>query len=236
MIQELTAFLKGPVFVFSLVVALLGVFRLVFHYLHLIAAAFYNSWKYHGNASEFAMAALKKMTSIEFYRIRFRLTPVFWGAVAFAFVLSALFSIDHVSLIERRFGVGLFALSKSLGELMVVLCGVPLIVKFLMLSAGPKTTFGAGDSMWFFSLLLIVLASGLCASNANYPALLAYARFIHVFAGDFLIMIVPFSRIGYWLVSPLATITIHAGVWLLPDSPKRDETAEYFKRLSEKKQ
>jgi hypothetical protein len=236
MLQELTAFLKGPIFIFSLVVALLGVFRLVFHYLRLIAGAFYNSWKYHGNPSKFAMAALKKTTSIEFYRIRPHLAAVFWGVVAFAFVVVALFSIDHVSLIERRFGVGLFALSKSLGVFLAVFCGISILVKLLGLSLGPKTTLDAGNDMGFLSLLFIVLASGLCLSNANDPALLAYARFIHVFAGDFLIMIVPFSRIGYWLVLPLATITIHAGVWLLPDSPKRDETAEYFKRLSEKKQ
>jgi hypothetical protein len=93
---------------------------------------------------------------------------------------------------------------------------------------------GARNAMVVWVLFLLLLLSGFAASAINNPLLFSCARLLHVLLGDILIFIIPFSRVGYWLIAPLANITSHMGVWLLPDAPKRNETSAYFKKLSEK--
>jgi len=235
MTENLTSFLKGPVFIFAIVFALLGVMRLAFLHLHLIVLAVYNSWKHDRRRSELIKVVLSKAVSLDFFRYKFGSSSILWILAYLVFGFLFLSTIDHVSLMERHFGLRLIAVSRPMTMLLLAFIVLLIVVRIFILSTTSKHTVGSENNLLFWFLLFAVLATGFCSSTINNIGLLHFAQFCHVFFGDILIMLIPFSRIGYWLVSPLANITCHLGVWLLPDSPKRDETAAYFHRLSEKR-
>ncbi len=235
MIQDVTALLKGPIFIFSLTVAILGVLRLAFLHFHLITTAFYNSWKKTGGSSDFVKIILSKTGSFEFFKYKPRSLSFAWIAACAFFTFIFLFSIDHVTIFERHFGVRLIAVSRGITAIALAVSVVTIIVRMRLLSSAFKDTVGAANGMWFWTLLLVILVTGFFASTVSDPGMLPFMQFLHVACGDTLIMLIPFSRLGYWFVSPLATITCHLGILLSPDSPKGDGTAEYLHRLSEKR-
>jgi hypothetical protein len=236
MVDDLAGFLKGPAFIFCLVFAILGVARLAFMHMHLIAMAFYNTWHHEYNRRDLAKVVLKRAFVFERHQFGFREGPLSW-LLFDAAILALLVPVPgHIVLAEKFFGVRLFAVSPSLTTVLLVCIGTSIAVRLYLLSTKGKNSLGMSNAVVFWSLLFLLLLSGQCANSINNTGLLRYARIFHVLLGDILIFLIPLSRVGYWLVSPLANITSHLGVWLLPDAPRRDETSAYFKKLSEKKE
>jgi len=235
MIDDLAGILKGPAFVFCFVFAILGVARLAFMHVHLIAMAFYNTWHHEYNRRDLAKVVLKRAFVFEPHQFGFRDGPLAWLLFDAAVIVLLLPSVGHVVLAEKFFGVKLFAISPLLSGILLLFIFISITVRLFRLSTKAKKNLGTSNTIAFWSTLLLLLLSGYCANTVNNPWLLRYARIFHVLLGDIFVLLIPMSRVGYWLVSPLANITSHLGVWLLPDAPRRDETSAYFKRLSEKR-
>jgi hypothetical protein len=236
MVDDLAGILKGPAFIFCLVFAIMGVARLAFMHMHLIAMAFYNTWHHEYNRRDLAKVVLKRAFVFERHQFGFREGPLSWLLFDAAVVVALVPSVGHVALVEKFFGVKLLAVSPSLTGILLLFICVSIGVRLICLSTNGKESLGTPNAIAFWSMLLLLLLSGFCANALTSPGPLRFARIFHVLLGDVLIFLIPLSRVGYWLVSPLANITSHLGVWLLPDAPRRDETSAYFKKLSEKKE
>lgn len=235
MVEALTALFMGPVFVFSIAFAFLGIARLAFLHVHRIARALYNSWNPGYMRIDFVKKFVKTALFREHVQFATGTAASAWAAMDVGVVFLLLFTVDHMALLEKSAGVDLFAISKTFTNAILAVVCVSIIIRFRRYFQNRKRTVAVINGVWFLFLLLILLLSGFFSSNVNNLTLLKYVRLVHVFSGDCCIALVPFSRIGYWLISPLVNITSHLGMRLLPNAPKRDETAEYFKRLSEKR-
>jgi hypothetical protein len=235
MITAITAFLKGPVFVFCFVFAVLGVARLAFMHVHLIATAFYNTWHHEYNRRDLANVVLKRAFILEPRQFGFREGPLAWVLADAAMTVLLLPCVPHIVLAEKFFGVTLPAVSPSLTGVLILLIGISISIRLFLLSRTSRESLGTPNTVVLWSSLLLLIVSGYGANAINSPGMLQLVRIFHVLLGDALIFLIPLTRVGYWLVSPLANITSHLGVWLLPDAPRRDETSAYFKRLSEKR-
>jgi hypothetical protein len=234
MVDDVAAFLKGPAFIFCLVFAILGVARLGFMHVHLIAMAFYNTWHHEYNRRDLVKVILKRAFVFERNQFGFAEGPLAWLLFDAVVVVLLLPAVGHVVLAEKFFGVRLIAVSSPLTGILLACISVSIAFRLYRLSTKTKDSPGTLNTVSFWSLLLLLVVSGYCAGTVNSPGLLRFVRLFHGMLGDICVFLIPFSRIGYWLVSPLANITSHLGVWLLPDAPKRDETSAYFKKLSEK--
>ncbi len=234
MLDALREFMKGPGFIFALVVAILGILRLVYLHVYLIVVALYNSWKYTKNRVELIKKVLRYTLPRNFLPVVFTFASIprilFYGIL---FLLPFLV-IDHVSLFEKNYGVQFVAFSRPFADLLLLLLCVTIIVKLRKSLSGEKGNVGYINNFCFWLLILMVLITGYLSSTINTPALLKFMQVIHLFTGDVLIFLIPFSRIGYYLVYPFARMTSHLGFWALPDAQRRDETTPYFKSLMEK--
>jgi hypothetical protein len=235
MLDALREFLMGPVFVFSIAMALLGLLRLIFLRICFIVSAFYNSW----NDIENHGALIKRVLSYglphKFIQLRFEIRTFILVIVYSITFIIPFFVLDHLSLLEKFYGIRLIGFSKSFTLLLLLIPLLLAVIKIRHSLGKSKNRVGSKNDLWFWSFLLLVYVTGVLAQNTNQPALLRFIRVLHVLTGDILIFIIPFSRIGYWLIYPLINITTR-GIRLLPDAKKRNETSAYFKSLMENKQ
>jgi hypothetical protein len=200
MIDDLAGFLKGPAFIFCLVFAILGVSRLAFMHVHIIAMAFYNTWHHEYNRRDLAKVVLKRAFVFERHQFGFREGPISWLFFDAAMVVALIPSIGHVVLAEKFFGVKLFAVSPAVTEILLLFISVSIAIRLFLLSTKSKESLGTRNAIAFWSMLLLLLLSGFCATAINSPGSLRFARIFHVLLGDILIFLIPLSRAGYWLV------------------------------------
>lgn len=237
MLDSVSAFLQGPFFTFSCMLALLGVLRLLFFHLYAIIIAFYNSWKYtekHATLIKdllvFTVSHYSSLFSVSGIQVLKQRLPVFLLGIL-PFVI-----IDHQALLTRMFYIKMISLSPLLTPVVLILGGVFIVSRVWREVRLSPQTVGKISTILFWSLIFMVFLSGYITSIVNHPSFLKVFRLIHIGLGDLLILIIPFSRIGYFLASPFIRITSHIGIWSLPNAQMRDETRPYFLRLMEKGQ
>jgi hypothetical protein len=230
-VEALTVFLKGPAFVFCLVFAILGVGRLFFMHVHAIVAALHNARHQEQDRRDLMKIILKKAFVFQQGQFGFRQGPRARVILDTVIVVLLLPNVSHIVLAEKFFGVKqLVAVSWPCTVVLLAILCISISFRLYFLSIRTKRFLGVFNAVSFWSLLFLLCASGYCASIVSSPMVLAYARIFHVLFGDLFILLIPFSRVGYVLILPLANITSRLGAWLLP------ETSAYFKKLSEKKE
>ncbi len=234
MLEALREFLKGPVFVFSISMAVLGVLRLAYLHIYLIVKALYNSWKYQKNHSMLIKGLLTSALPHKLIRFEMSVVSLFNVIVPVIIFFLHFFVLDHISLFEKSTGIALIAFSKSFADFLLLVIVIFIVTRIWRGIFKPDKSVGSGNNLWFWSFVLLVSISGWFAANINNAIMLKYMQVIHLLSGNILIVSIPFSRIGYYVIYPLAGITSHIGIWLLPDAPPRDETTPYFKCLMEK--
>lgn len=237
MLDALREFLKGPVFIFSISLSILGIVRLIYLHLYLVVKALYNSWKFHKKKSAVIRGLLTSAFPIKSL-IReisaISLLKIIASMIVFALPF---FVLDHLSLLEKSTGVALIALSKSFTDFLLLIITIGIVTLLWKSALKSDKSTGQLNRIWLWSFVLLVFLSGWLAANLNSPPILLKGmQVFHLLIGNILIISIPFTRIGYYIIYPLASITSHIGFWLLPDAEARDETTAYFKGLMEKQQ
>lgn len=233
MIETLTAFFQGPVFVFSLSAAILGIGRLGFLHLHSIFSAIYKPWRDASDRLQFADVARRKIMSVNYRSARFSTSSATSIILAVIILIVAFLSPDHIGIIEGRLGVHLLALSGSVTFVLLCIAVVLIIGRIRGVFLENKRLVTGNPDLWFWSFVLITLVSGFGTTAVSVPGLLSFTRLVHVLSGDAFLLLIPFSRIGRFIVSPLSVIAGHFETKTLHNAPESDQTAEYYKKLSE---
>jgi hypothetical protein len=235
MAESLLALLKGPVFKFSIAMAFLGILRLVFLHTRLIVIAFYNSWKKCKAPGKLIRELLKLTLPTVHIRLKINPKNIYLLILYIIVFILPFFVLNHLAIIERSFGIRLMAFSKSMTYVLIIIALHLIFLRVWFLFKTKDVTVNHAGEIGFWLLIFLIFVTGFLSSRLNQPSLLVFTRIIHVAAGDLLIFLIPFTRIAYYLVLPLPKITSQLGIWLFPNTPKRNETAVYFRRIMENK-
>ncbi|MFC1585389.1 hypothetical protein ACFL5V_07575 [Fibrobacterota bacterium] len=230
----LIGWLKGPCLFFSLCLCLLGLARLAFAHCSLIITAVYNSRKTGLSYGRIIRDFTGRLIKTAKASLSFPAPILKWFLAVGVFVLSPILILDHIIILNRILGTNLPALSRDFGHLTSILAMV--YVAFLFSRTG--LTFwnrtGKADGLLFWALISVVFGSGIAAVSIQHFHLLKILQIVHFASGNLLLIMLPFTTAGAYLVFPIIAITSRFGTWFFPAAKTRDETGDYFNRLRNK--
>ncbi|NQT35406.1 hypothetical protein HQ587_09465 [bacterium] len=146
--------------------------------------------------------------------------PVY-SLVSFLFhiglILTPLFLAAHLLLWEKSIGFAWFAIPQSLADyltLIVIVCGLTL---FLMRALyGPARAISRKqDYIWPLLLVIPFLTGYMCVNGRISPATYQWMMLIHIFSGNLITVMIPFTKIAHCVLTPLSQLVTGIG-WKFP--------------------
>ncbi|HUT54774.1 MAG TPA: hypothetical protein VM658_15390 [bacterium] len=200
-------FLRGPLFRFALVVAVLGLMRELALGLWGAAAAYRQAndknlpWKQMAAAAADWMFPVRKLFTAQRKAHGFLSFILHVGVIVVPLLL-----LDHLLLWGRGLGLDLRfpALPDSLADgltLITVAAAIGLIVS----RAGSKIARPLSHFSDYFLLLLIavIFSTGFIASRPWNPASYQATMIVHVLAGDLALLLTPFTKLAHIAIFPV---------------------------------
>ncbi len=222
--DDVLSFATGPLLRFSIAVAILGSVRLAALSLIDIARSRNNAkdrnlqWKEILVETVSWMLPLRKI--IETRRYFSALSLVFHATL----LTTIIFHQDHILLVRKTLGItwphaGRMAIDALSAVCMVCVC---LLIASRIL---PRRARALSRSMDYFMLviILVTLITGFTASKAFNPLSHGVVLLIHSLCGNAILVMIPFSRFGHWILYPLLWIA-SATAWKLPSGTQSEET------------
>jgi nitrate reductase gamma subunit len=144
-----------------------------------------------------------------------------YSCVSFAFhvglLLVPLFLAAHVMLWERATGFAWFSLHQNLADwltLVVIATGLGLFLGRVF-HGGARSLSRRQDYVWPL-LLTVPFATGYVCSNVLIsPKAYQLLMLIHIYAGNLIMMMIPFTKIAHCVLLPLSQLTT-AIAWKFP--------------------
>mgnify|MGYP005842877959 CR=1 FL=1 len=214
--NDVVSFVTGPLFSFSMAVFLLGILRLA-------AIVVIDVTRSMGTSGDRTLPWKNLLLETASWLVpitRVFTTRRLFSVVSFLFHLTLLAAIvlhqDHILIVKKTVGVSWPFLDRDIINfltIMCILCALVLIFFRLFKKSGRALS----DGMDYFILLLIsaVLISGFVASKAINPLSYGTMLIVHALCGNAILMIIPFSRLGHFILYPILWIAT-ATAWKFP--------------------
>lgn len=207
---------RGPAFIFAFTLMVLGLIRNVLLTLWSTAQALMRAgdkkipWKDVIVKSFEWIVPLKKIKE----RIWYSLFSIFFHV---GLILVPVFLIEHVALWRRGIGLSWPTLSQSLADGLTLL--TLIMIAFLLIGRLANRTARAlnrSQDILILLLLTVPFISGYLAAHPgtnpfNYQA----TMLIHVLSGDFILCLVPFTKLCHCVLLPLTQLVSEVG-WHFP--------------------
>lgn len=206
--DALIEFARGPLFRFTLVLALLGLSRLALLSVWELRRALrragdqrFSWWPVVGRS----LASLSPFRFLAGNRAFYTATSVVFHA---GVVLVPVFFSGHVRLWRRGLGVGWPALPEALADGLAVVT----VITALLLVAGrarhPAARAVSGWQDWLLPLLIaLAFFTGLLLAHpASNPLDLRLVTLVHALCGDLLLVLTPFTKLAHCALMPLSRV------------------------------
>ncbi len=214
--DDLLNFMTGPLFSFSIAVALLGSVRLMLISLMEISRSM-------GNAADRKIPWKDILGETVSWMLPFRKileTRRLFSVLSFLFHATLLTTIvfhqDHILLMRRILGFAWPHIGRQIVDLISVVC-ILCVCLFIAIRLVSRQGRSLTDGMDYFILgtILIALLTGFLASKSFNPLSHGSMLFIHALSGNAILLMIPFSRLGHAIVYPILWIA-SAVAWKLP--------------------
>ncbi len=208
---------RGPLFVLSFSLLLLGLARILVLTGIGVAGAYGRSWDRIINWKE---VRLQTTTWLFPWRSLLRKRPVY-SALSVVFhvglILVPLFAAAHVLLWRRSIGFAWGAIPQRLADVLTLAtlaAGIGLLLGRAIPAMSRKLS-GLQEYFWP-ALLLVPFATGFVCSHAHISAR-TYQQFmlLHVYSADLILVLLPFTRIAHCVLAPISQL-VTAVAWKFP--------------------
>jgi len=137
-----------------------------------------------------------------------------------AVIITPIFLSAHISLWRRGIGFGWFAISQPIADYLTILAILTAIALFCRRVSARATRSLSRPQDYLLPLLIIIpFLSGYLAMHPAYnPFSYDATMFIHVMAGNLLLVLVPFSKLSHIVLFPTTQLMSEMAWHLVPDS------------------
>ena len=214
--NDALSFVTGPLFSFSIAVAMLGALRLVAIAIIDIARSMETS----GDLKLPWKDILLETTSWMVPLGRIFATRRLFSVASLMFHVTLLVAIvlhqDHILMVKQSVGISWPHIDRYVIHVLTVVCilCVLVLISFRLFKNSGRAL---SDGMDYFLLLLILAAliSGIVASKGINPFSHGTMLIIHALCGNAILVLIPFSRLGHFILYPVLW-TASAIAWKFP--------------------
>ncbi|MFH0903143.1 MAG: hypothetical protein V2A73_21145 [Pseudomonadota bacterium] len=216
---------RGPLFRFSLAIALLGLAR----HLALSVAGLQRARARAGDKSlglgQAVFRTAARLNPLRYFHGNRWLYSLLSVCFHVGIILVPVFFAGHVRLWQRGLGIGWPALPASIADVLTIttIATAVLLIVGRAASAASRALSGIGD--WSLPALIgVELLTGYMLAHPS-TSLLAYepAMLVHALVGDLLLVVTPFSKIAHCALLPLSQMVVEMA-WRLVPGAGRDVT------------
>jgi nitrate reductase gamma subunit len=207
---------RGPAFIFSFTLMMLGLIRNFLLTIWGIITALLKAgdkqipWKNVFGTSFSWIFPFKKLKE----RIWYSLASILFHI---GLILVSIFLIEHVALWRRGIGISWPTIGQSLADGLTLLTIAMIIALFIgRLSNRTARTLSRGQDYVFLILVALPFASGFLAAHPslnpfNYQA----TMLVHVLSANLIMCLIPFTKLCHGVIIPLTQIVAEVG-WHFP--------------------
>ena len=149
-----------------------------------------------------------------------RKRPVY-SLVSFLFhtglILTPLFLAAHVLLWEKSVGFAWFSIPQSIADYLtlIVIVGGLTLFRMRVLYQPARAISRKQDYIWPLLLVIPFLTGYMCVNSRISPATYQWMMLIHIFSGDLIMVMIPFTKIAHCILTPLSQLVTGIG-WKFP--------------------
>ncbi len=220
--DALLDFARGPLFRFSFIIMILGLARILFLDL-------YNAWKAYRKAGDKTMPwkliiirSLEWLVPIKRIGHNRPVYSVFSVIFHIGLILVPIFLLAHVQLWKSGLGISWPTLSYKVAywlTISTIVAAVALIIGRIF-NRSSSFLSRKQDFLWPILLLIPFVTGFICAHTGVSPGNYRLFMLIHVFAGDLIFILIPFTKIAHCVLMPLSQF-ICTLAWKFP--PETDD-------------
>jgi hypothetical protein len=223
--EQLLEWARGPCFRASLIIMVLGLFRVLFlNTVSVVALA----RKARRNQRPIRYGAIT-LTTLKWMfpfkkvverRLVFSLTSMVFHVAA---IITPLFLSTHILLWERGLGIRWAAIPNSVADvltLLAVAAAVALFVERVGVRAS-RSISRAQDYLWPLLIALVFLSGYLAMHQPINPIGYHTTLFFHVMSANLVFILIPFSKLSHIILFPFVQAVSELGLYLEPQSDRK---------------
>lgn len=207
---------RGPAFVFSFSLMVLGLMRNVLLTIWGIAKTMLRAgdkkiaWK---NLIATSMAWILPFKKLK-ERLWYSLASIFFHI---GIIIVPIFLIEHVALWRRGIGISWFTISRTLADGLTLLT-IAMIILLLIGRLGSREarTLTRGQDIILPLIILIPFVSGFLASHPSFnPFAYQATMLVHVLSSNLVMCLIPFTKLCHCVILPFTQVVAEVG-WHFP--------------------
>ena len=210
---------RGPAFVFSFTLMILGLLRILILTIWGIAKTLLRAgdkkvaWKNLITTSLGWILPFKKLKQ----RVWYSLASILFHI---GIIIVPIFLIEHVALWRRGIGVSWFTISRTLADGLTLLT-IAMIILLLIgrLGSQEARTLTRGQDVILPLIILIPFIFGFLASHPSFnPFVYQATMLVHVLSSDLIMCLIPFTKLCHCVILPFTQIVAEVGWHFPPNS------------------
>jgi nitrate reductase gamma subunit len=210
---------RGPAFVFSFSLMVLGLMRILILTIWGIAKTLLRAgdkkvvWKNLITTSLGWILPFKKLKQ----RVWYSLASILFHI---GIIIVPIFLIEHVALWRRGIGVSWFTISRTLADGLTLLTFAMIILLLIgRLGSREARTLTRGQDVILPLIILIPFISGLLASHPSFnPFAYQATMLVHVLSSDLVMCLIPFTKLCHCVILPFTQVVAEVGWHFPPNS------------------
>jgi hypothetical protein len=210
---------RGPAFVFSFSLMVLGLMRILILTIWGIAKTLLRAgdkkvvWKNLITTSLGWILPFKKLKQ----RVWYSLASILFHI---GIIIVPIFLIEHVALWRRGIGVSWFTISRTLADGLTLLTFAMIILLLIgRLGSREARTLTRGQDVLLPLIILIPFISGLMASHPSFnPFAYQATMLVHVLSSDLVMCLIPFTKLCHCVILPFTQVVAEVGWHFPPNS------------------
>lgn len=213
---------RGPAFVFSFSLMVLGLLRILLLTLWGIAKTLLRAgdkkvaWKNLIATSLGWILPFKKLKQ----RVWYSLASILFHI---GIIIVPIFLIEHVALWRRGIGVSWFTISRTLADGLTLLT-IAMIILLLIGRLGNREarTLTRGQDVILPLIILIPFISGFLASHPSFnPFAYQATMLVHVLGSNLVMCLIPFTKLCHCVILPFTQVVAEVGWHFPPNTGKQ---------------
>jgi nitrate reductase gamma subunit len=222
-LEALLEFTQGPLFRLTFAIMLLGLARILF----LDLVGMYEAYRKAGDKCIPWKLTIGR-TLMWFFPVKriFNHRPLY-SILAMLFhvglIIVPLFLFAHVQLWKSGLGFGWFSIPRGWADVLTlttIACGLAIFIGRVGVSKS-RSISRKQDYLWPLLLIVPFVTGFICAHSALNPRAYQAWMLIHVLAGEFIFVALPFTKIAHCVLQPLSQL-VSVLAWKFPASVDDD--------------
>lgn len=212
----------GPLFIFSVSIMILGLLRLFI----ITVLNIRNVTKNAGDKNFKYLSVLKSTITWMIPGKNIWNTQIFFSTISIIFhiglILVPIFLFEHILIWKKIFGFGWPAFSEIIVDtltIITIICTL-ILIAYRIFSKFRRNLSSGGD-YFFLLLILIIFLSGYLIPRKFNPFGYEITLMIHIIAGNFAMIIFPFTRLAHCVLFPLMRLSSSVA-WHFPGNAGRE--------------